>query len=177
MRELSSDFKNNQSDEVHDVNAVNNDETSKLISDNIDNFYLNFEDEQSDNFYWDDNFDTTLVSNDIEFLDSDTFGEFVNEKKYLYPHSKITVKDFLSSLFALKYKHKFSEKCVDDLLGFFKTTLPQSNNCPLSSDRAFKKIFCCEDSDAKLFFSCSNCNQILEDELDFSHYFSHFLLR
>ena len=85
-------------------------------------------------------------------------------KSFLYPDSEISLRDFLAGLFSIKSKHKLNDKCVDDILYHFKLSLPKPNNCPLNSSKAFKKRFNFEEDDAKVFYLCTNCEMINEED-------------
>lgn len=54
---------------------------------------------------------------------------------------------------------------MDDFLAFIKEILPKQNNCPLGSNRAFKKRFNIEDDDAKAFFLCRDCDKLFEEDV------------
>ena len=92
MREISSNSDNNRISEDNHQEA-----TFNLIQDNNDNFCFGLNEEEN----CDETFISTLESN--EDIDSTFFKDYESQKKYLYPNSKIAVRDFLSGLFTLKY--------------------------------------------------------------------------
>ena len=84
---------------------------------------------------------------------------------YLYPESKITVKELLITVNLMKLKHSLSSNATNHIMELLKTILPQPNKCPRSLRKCQKYFLPCDSgSFSKNFTICSICNNLLEEK-------------
>jgi hypothetical protein len=111
---------------------------------------LNLSSESSDD---DLNLSYSNQFNEQEEFDVDDSDEFI------YKDSNIKSKEIFTSLLALKFKHKFSDLAMDDLIKLIKIMLPPSNNFP-KTYKAIEKYFNI-DPISNDFNLCSKCKSII----------------
>ena len=116
---------------------------------------------------------SSTYSEDSTFTNSDTDDSETEKNNsaserdtngYIYPGSSSTLNEFAISLLLLKYKHKFSETALDDILRVFQIVLPKGNSCP-KSFKSLSQILNVE-VETKNYLICSNqaCEALSEDE-------------
>lgn len=81
-------------------------------------------------------------SNELEpgSEDNTDCSESMEDLSAIYPGSSITIENFDALLLAFSQKHYLPKAAIDDLLNFFKLTLPESNNVTPSSYKLNKKM-------------------------------------
>ncbi len=113
--------------------------------------------------------DITILTPDDSPVDSpdDSESEKLEDENLckLFVNSNTTYSEFLFALYAVKMKHKLSDKSVTDILILIKSLLPQPNKVPKSM-KSFDKLV--EKKDIGNFHElCLNCNEIKRsDSLD-----------
>jgi hypothetical protein len=96
------------------------------------------------------------VSCNSSLKHDDEVDELTNDDSdYIYKESNITLKELACSLMILKFKHKFSEVAVDDILNLIKILIPSPNKCPKTSQTLLKTIPC--DTQVEDYLICLNC--------------------
>lgn len=107
------------------------------------------------------NYESDNQQLDDAFKFEDSFSEETeNEPESLYEGSDISKKDLTLILLLLKYKHKFSESAMDDILNLLRIFIPSPNVCPRTFKSLVKKLNI--DKNLKDYEVCSDCNQITD---------------
>lgn len=101
-------------------------------------------------------FESETETNSDRSLNNGNLSDLSNcsevHDEYLYEGSDISVNEFGVSLLSLKYKHKFSESAMDDILKLIKIVIPNPNKCPKTSSSLFKSFLC--ENISKNFETC-----------------------
>ncbi len=107
-------------------------------------------------------FESETETNSDRSLNNGNLSDLSNcsevHDEYLYEGSDISVNEFGVSLLSLKYKHKFSESAMDDILKLIKIVIPNPNKCPKTSSSLFKSFLC--ENISKNFETCTDCKNI-----------------
>jgi hypothetical protein len=83
----------------------------------------------------------------------------IDQGKFIYNDSNITLNEFAYSLMLIKFRHKLSEAAVDDILNLIKIIIPSPNNCPKTSSTLIKNIP--NNVNVTDFLVCNNCKRYI----------------
>jgi len=139
--------------------SINQIDTSSPYSDIYSNISI-------DQFSEDDQFIPSIYESSLSDLSvsSDTFSEEndslkIDQGKFIYDDSNITLNEFAYSLMLIKFRHKLSEAAVDDILNLIKIIIPSPNNCPKTSSTLIKNIP--NNVNVTDFLVCNNCKRYI----------------
>jgi hypothetical protein len=100
--------------------------------------------------------ESILNSSINELTDSE---DFINEEfTYLFEGSNVKLKDFSLALLGLKFKHKFSEAALDDIINLVKILLPSPNILPKTSKTLINSLEI--DVPSKTYIVCTECKNL-----------------
>lgn len=99
-------------------------------------------------------------------LDGSLLSEtlITSDRDFIYPNSDISLKELALSLAILKYKHKFSDSALDDILNLIKILTPTPNNVPKTFKTLANLLY--NNVYATQYQVCLNCNNVIEYSKD-----------
>jgi hypothetical protein len=115
------------------INEVNN----SFLVENINTEAINADSDHNLEPSLDINMSNEILSESSESILNSSINEstgsedFINEEfTYLFEGSNVKLKDFSLALLGLKFKHKFSEAALDDIINLVKILSPSPNILP-----------------------------------------------
>ncbi|CAF0876279.1 unnamed protein product [Brachionus calyciflorus] len=142
-------------------------------NDNLINVPVNLDQEQSFNnnskSSSNSEFNIFNEQNDqTEFSQADDVDENMTSfSELLYENSRITLTEFLISIYSLKVKHNLCDNVINDLLSIIKLSLPLENTCPKTMFKFENTIL--KDQKIDFYKHCKKCSYV-SDPLALSNF-------
>jgi hypothetical protein len=153
----------------HNFIHENNDEVNnRVLFENINTESINANSDHTLDPGLDINLSNEILSESSESIlnslnssinESTDSEDFINEKfTYLFEGSNVKLKDFSLALLGLKFKHKFSEAALDDIINLVKILLPSPNILPKTSKTLINSLEI--DVPSKTYIVCTECKNL-----------------
>jgi hypothetical protein len=145
-------------------NSFDSSSVETSINSTIDDFYFDVDSNESSFFSSDDESLFESSHNEYSSDSSEEFGRFVlDEEKYIYMNSKITMKEFFFLFTKLRLDLNFNSKQVRLIINFIKHILPKPNNISVSKN--FYKHFLTNEPKVTHHQVCIKCGRCPENEM------------